>query len=414
MPRRVALVTACAGLVAAGCGQGPPPVQPPEPPVVTVANPVERELDTFTEFTGRLQAVEAVDVRAQVTGYLKTVYFETPTGGVLNRGLVKEGDKLYEIDPEPYDAALNNAEASLVKADADVITAESNLRRATADLARAEKTRTALSPEDFDRYKNTADTAAATVNSARAAVDAAKANLQKARFDRKNCTIRCEVKGVARVSRTQVTPGNLVRTGDTILCRVTSVDPIHAYFDVDEMTSLAYRRLVSEKELPDPRDPKTRLKCAVGLKDEAGYPHKGEVDYIDPEILRGTGTRTVRGLLPNPGYRLTPGDSVRVRVEAGKPRKYVTIPETAVGSQQRQKYVYVVNDKDEAEFRPVVLGLVREDQGVRLQVVESGVTPRDRVIVNGMLRVRPGVKVNPKPAAPAVPSAAVAAAPGKP
>ena len=400
MTRRVVSVAACAaGLLAAGCGQGPPPVQPPEPPVVTVAHPVERELDSFAEFTGYLRPVEAVDVRAQVTGYLKRVYFETPTDGVLNGGLVKEGDKLYEIDPEPYEAALKSAEASLAKAEADVITAESNLRKGNADLARAEKTRSALSPEDFDRYKNSADTAAAAVNSTRAAVEAARAEVRKARFDRKNCTIRCEVKGVARVSRTQVTPGNLVRTGDTVLCRVTSVDPIHAYFDVDEMSSLAYRRLIYDtKELPDPRNQKTRLKCEIGLKDEVGYPHKGEVDYIDPEIVRGTGTKTVRGLFRNPGYRLTPGDSVRVRVEAGRPRKYITIPEIAVGSQQRQKYVYVVNDKDEAEFRPVALGPVREENGARIQVIESGVTPKDRVVVNGLLRVRPGAKVNPKPA----------------
>ena len=225
--------------------------------------------------------------------------------------------------------------------------------------------------------------------------------IRKAQFDRKNCTIRCEVRGVARVSRTNVTPGNLVTAGQTVLCRVTSVDPIHAIFDVDELTSLAYRRRIYDtKELPDPRDPRFRLKCEVGTKDEVGYPHKGVVDYIAPEIARGTGTREVRGVFANPQYRLTPGDSVRVRVEAGKPRRAVTVPEVAVGSQQRQKFLYAVNGMDEVEFRPVVLGPVREVNGIRLQVIESGVSPADRVVVNGLLRVRPGVKVQPKPTPP--------------
>ena len=176
------------------------------------------------------------------------------------------------------------------------------------------------------------------------------------------------------------------------------MDPIHAIFDVDEQTSLAYRRMIYEtKELPDPRDARFRLKCEVGTKDETGYPHKGVVDYIAPEIARGTGTREVRGVFANPQYRLSPGDSVRVRVEAGKPRKAITVPEVAVGSQQRQKFLYAVNDKDEVEFRPVVLGPVREVNGVRLQVIESGIAPADRIVVNGLLRVRPGVKVQPKP-----------------
>jgi RND family efflux transporter MFP subunit len=182
-----------------------------------------------------------------------------------------------------------------------------------------------------------------------------------------------------------------------------SLDPIHAICDVDEATSLAYRRRIYDtKEIPDPRDPRHRLKCELGTKDEVGHPHKGVIDYIAPDIARGTGTREVRGVFANPDYRLTPGDSIRIRVEAGKPRKAITVPEIAVGSQQRQKFVYVVNDKDEVEFRPVVLGPVRDVNGVRLQVVESGVAPADRVVVNGLLRVRPGAKVVPKPAGDAL------------
>lgn len=398
------LTRACVVAISAsllGCRPVPPSVQPPEPPTVTVANPVERELDNYTEATGYLKAVEAVEIRAQVTGYLQTVYFENAEEGFRNGGLVKEGDKLFEIDPEPYEAALKNAEASVVRAKADVATAESTERRAKADFDRATplQRKNTISTEEFDRYRNVYEAAATSLASARAGVVEAEARLRKAQFDRRNCTIRSEVKGVARTSRTFVTRGNLIRAGETVLCKVMSLDPIHAICDVDEATSLAYRRRIYDtKEIPDPRDPRHRLKCALGTKDEVGYPHQGVIDYIAPDIARGTGTREVRGVFANPNYRLTPGDSIRIRVEAGKPQKSVTIPEIAVGSQQRQKFVYVVNDKDEVEFRPIVPGMVREVNGVRLQIVESGVSPNDRVVVNGLLRVRPGVKVVPKPA----------------
>ena len=406
---RVFVAATIAAAFAVGCRRPPPAVQPPEPPTVTVEHPVERELESFTEFTGYLKAVEAVEVRAQVTGYLQTVYFETTEEGFRHGGLVKEGDKLYEIDPEPYEAALKNAEASVSRAAADVATAESTARRAKADLDRATPLRRtgSMSVEEYDRYRATSEGADTSLASAKAAVLEAEAKVRKARFDRRNCTIRSEVKGMARVTRTNVTRGNLIRAGETVLCRVTSLEPIHAIFDIDEATSLAYRRRIFDtKEIPDPRDPRHRLKCELGTKDEIGFPHKGAVDYIAPDIARGTGTREVRGVFPNPQYRLSPGDSIRIRVEAGKPRKSITVPEIAIGSQQRQKFLYAVNDKDEVEYRPVVLGPVREVNGVRLQIVESGISTSDRIVVNGLLRVRPGVKVQPKPASSAVATAA--------
>ena len=179
MSRCVAAAVVCAAvLYAGGCGPGSPPVQPPEPPVVTVEHPVERELDSYTEFTGYLKAVEAVDVRAQVTGFLEDRVLRDAGGRSANSGLVKEGEKLYEIDPEPYDAALKNAEASLARADADVVNAESTSRRAKADLDRVEKAKAALSPEEFDKYRTAAETSAAAVTSAKAAVDVARANLR--------------------------------------------------------------------------------------------------------------------------------------------------------------------------------------------------------------------------------------------
>ncbi len=193
-----------------------------------------------------------------------------------------------------------------------------------------------------------------------------------------------------------------------MLCKVTSLSPVYVYFDVDEIKSLEYRRkIIVEKSLPDPRTAKA-LDCWVGLKNETRdkdgkWPHAGIVDYIDPEIKRETGTREVRGVIPNENIRLNPGDSARVQVIDGAREKHLTIPEIAVGSQQQQKFVYVINEsegKPVAEFRPVVLGPVREISGSRLQIIKSGITEKDKVVVNGLLRVRPGavVKATEQPA----------------
>ena len=380
-------------LLAAGCsGKGPPPPAPPEPPAVTVEHPVERTLDSYAEFTGYLDAKERVDVRAQVTGYLKEVKF---TEG----DYVKKGQELYVIDPLPYKAAKDSAVAAVAKAKADAASAEARLVSAERDYARSQST-TGVSKQEVDTYKANKDAAEAAKQAAAAAIASADAAVVAAEFSLTNTVVRSEVSGVGRVSRTQVTPGNLVESGKTVLCTVTSLDPIYAYWVVDEQTSLAYRKtILDKKELADPRDTKgPGLKCFVGLKDEAGFPHAGKVDYAAPEILRRTGTREIRGVVPNPEpYRLGPGDSIRVRVESGPARKLVTIPEAAVGSQQRQKFVYVIgkNEKGEevAEFRAVTLGPARQVGGQPLQVVEGGVTPADRVVVNGLLRVRPGLPV---------------------
>ncbi|MFO0850304.1 MAG: efflux RND transporter periplasmic adaptor subunit [Gemmataceae bacterium] len=387
-PRTAWLVAA----LAAGCSAPPPPLSPPEPPVVTVEHPVERTLDSFAEFTGWLDAVERQQVRAQVTGYLKEVKFK-------DGDYVKEGQELFLIDPVPYQAALDSAKAQLAKTIADEASAQAQLVNAEKDYERS-KTLSGVSKQELDKYISARDSAVATKGAATAAVSAAKAALEKAEFDRQNCTVRSEVKGVGRTSRTQVTPGNLVTTRQTVLCTVTSLNPVYAYWVVDELTSLEYRKTIfDKKELPDPRDPKgPGLKCVVGQKDDNRFPYAGVVDYVAPEINRSTGTREIRATIPNPApYKLGPGDSIRVRVESGAARKAITVPEVAVGSQQRQKYVYVIgkNEKGEevAEFRPVTLGPVREVDGVRLQMIDSGLTSADRVVVNGLLRVRPGVPV---------------------
>ncbi len=378
---------------AAGCGgKGPPPLAPADPPAVTVEHPVERTLDSYAEFTSYLDAVERQQVRAQVIGYLKAVKFK---GGEF----VTKGQDLFAIDPLPYQAAVDSARASVARAEADVASAKAKLLAAERDYTRSQSSG-GVSKQEVDNYLAARDAAVAVEQSGVAAIASAKAGLVTAAFNLANCTVKCEVAGVGRVSRTPVTPGNLVSAGTTVLCSVTSLDPVYAYFVVDEQTSLAYRTTIfDKKELPNPRDVNgPGLKCFIGLKDETGYPHAGKVDYAAPEILRGTGTREIRGTIANPApYRLGPGDSIRVRVESGAAKKLVTIPESAVGSQQRQKFVYVVGKgetgDDIAEFRPVTLGPTRDVGGTRLQVVAGGLTPADRVVVNGLLRVRPGVPI---------------------
>ncbi|QEL20794.1 efflux RND transporter periplasmic adaptor subunit [Limnoglobus roseus] len=409
-------------LLAVGCGGKGPPVAPPEPPVVTVEHPMERELDTYFEFTGYLKAARELEVRAQVTGYLKVIKFK-------DGQIVRPGDVLYEIDPEPYEAALLNAkanlatsEASLKRGDADSLTARERQSLAKLEYDRQEKLKAdgSASQQEYDKAKSeltaaTSNFQAATAgrDSAAAARDAAKAALRKAEFDRNNCTIRLNASDITapenvtmstppdqvqgRISRTLITEGNLVASGQTILCRVVSLNPVYAYWDLDEMTSLTYRRLIyDDKTLPDPRI--HALKCWIGGKTDTGYPVEGYVNYVSPEIARGTATREVRGVFPNLDQRLSPGDSIRVKALAGPPARKVTIPEIAVGTRQQQKFVYVVVPKDGqdvAEFRPITTGPVRVINGVRLQVVETGLTPADKVVVNGLLRVRAGAAVKP-------------------
>ncbi len=382
-----------------GCGGKKPPLAPPSPPVVTIEKPVLRSLESLGEFTGRLEAVEAQLIQAQVSGYLKEVKFK-------DGAIVQPGEVLYEIEAEPYQAALANAKAQVAKATSDIATLENQLQLATSELDRAKALlpNRAISQQEYDEKETAFETATTALLAAGASLDAAKASLRKAEFDLANCTIRAAIRSPGRVSRTEITPGNLVVAGQTMLCKVVSLDPIYAYWDVDEATSLTYRRKIfDEKSLPDPRG-ENKLSFWVGMKDEkkgtdGKWPHSGFVDYIAPEIVRGSGTREIRGVLSNENYRLSPGDSVRVQVTMGPSSSVLTIPEIAVGSQQQQKFVYVVNTKDGksvAEFRPIGLGPVYELGGVRLQVVTNGLREDEPIVVNGLLRVRPGAEVSPQ------------------
>lgn len=403
-------------LLAAGCGSGAPELAPPEPPVVTVANPVERSLEPFTEFTGYLKAAREVELKAEVNGLLTVVAF--PNGGLIypddEKGIV-----LFEIDNVKYKAALEQAKADVRKAEnglaaakQDVTTAVTNVTSSKDIYARAVDSK-AESAQKLVEYKANWDAAQSKLESARSTeklqesqIDAAKAAQASAQRDFDNCTIRAfkrqfitkenkaDDKIAVRISAPAITDGNYVNAGQTSLAKLYSANPIYAYWDVDEMTSLMYRRLIyDDKLLPDPA--KTPLKCWIAMKDEKGYPHPGTVNTIAPAMDRTTASREIRGVIENSDNRLSSGDSVRVKVEAGPAQKKITIPEIAIGVRQQQKFVYVIKD-GKAEFRAIVVSGVREIEGVKYAIIEKGLSTSDQIVVNGLLRVRDGGPVTVK------------------
>jgi RND family efflux transporter MFP subunit len=342
------------------------------PPEVRVAQPVEGEVTDYEDFTGRADAMKSVEVRARVTGYLDAVHFEDGSE-------VKEGELLFEIDPRPYQAELDRTEATYAQAEARMRNAETEYQRTSALLKRGSVTR-----EEFQMTTDALAEARAGVGIQRAARDLAKLNLEFTK-------VRAPISG--RISRRMVDPGNLVQADTTMLTTIVSLDPVYVYFDIDERTVLRLRRLVGEGKIASRREAK--LPFRVALADEEGFPREGTIDFSDNRIDPSTGTLQARGVIENPKpHVLSPGLFLRVRLPIGVPYRAVMIAEQALGSDQGRKYLYVVNDRNEAEFRPVEVGPLREG----LRVIEKGLKPGERVVVSGLQRLRPGAKVVPKPA----------------
>jgi RND family efflux transporter MFP subunit len=352
---------------------------------VKVAQPVVRDTMEWDVFTARLDAVESVEVRPRVSGYLQAIHF---TDGAL----VKKGDLLFTIDPRPYEAVLRRAQADLALATARLALAEKNLARA-GDLLRSH----AISQEEADIRESNRRQAAASVEEAQAAVDAA-------RLDVEFTHVTAPVAG--RVSRKLVTEGNLISGGQgtqsTLLTTIVSLDPIYAYFDADEGSLLKYSRLARTGQRKSSRDYGNPVR--VGLADEEGFPHDGVMDFVDNQVDRGTGTIVGRAVLPNPDLSLLPGLFARLQLPGSGQYRAILIPDEAIGSDQAQKFVYVVDAESKAQYRTVKIGPLIDG----LRVVREGIGPEDRVIVAGIQRVRPGVVVDaqPVPAAPAVATAA--------
>jgi RND family efflux transporter MFP subunit len=356
-----------------GCGGSKESAGPP-PPAVTVVKALEKEVTEWDEYTGRLAAVDEVEVRAQVSGYLESIHFK-------DGQMVKKGDLLFIIDPRPYQAVLDRASAQVKQAEAGLALADANFKR-TQELA----TKKVVSSQDLDDQRSKQLQAAATLQVAQAEVKAAQLNLDFTRID-------APVSG--RINRHLVSEGNLISGGAsnaTLLTTIVSLDPIQAYFEADEQAYLKYTRLDRSGARRSSREVANPVKLA--LADEEGFPHHGKMDFVENRIDVNTATIQGRALFPNPDLVLTPGQFVRLRLLGTPPHKAVLIPDQAIVSDQSQKFLWIVGAGDKVEYRKVDPGPMIDGQ----RVIRTGLKPNERVIVLGLQSARPDIKVQPQEA----------------
>jgi len=344
----------------AGCGANAQENQAPPPPEVTVARPVLKPVEQFSEHTGRFVPFRSVDVRPRVSGYLQNVHF---TEGQF----VRQGQLLFTIDPQPFRAATDQRRAELAQADARLALSESQFKRAESLRAVG-----AISEEEFDNRRQ-------AVATARAARDAARAALRADDLDLGYTRVYAPISG--RVSDTRVDPGNLVQLGETVLTSIVATDPIHFEFSAAE-------GLLQGSGGPALKGDEV---VTVKIEGEADFAHPGRLDFVDNTIDPATGTIKGRAVFLNRTGALKPGQYGRLRVLTPSMVPSVLIPETAISSDQSRKFVLVVNAKNTVEYRPVTLG-----QSVGgLRVVTSGLKGDERIIVNGLQRAFPGTVVKP-------------------
>lgn len=375
---------ACLAALPVGCQKTaakPPALKPPE---VVVAYPTVDQVQEYEETTGRLVARESVDVRSRVSGYLDKTLFADGAN-------VQEGQSLFQIDARPYDLELQRATANVDQAKA-------RLERLKRDEERKRKLfeRKNTTQEDLDL--SAADRAEAEAN-----LEALTAARDLAKLNREFTQITSPITG--RISRRMVDPGNLIKADETLLVTVMSLNPIYAYFDIDERSILKIERLIREGKVKSPRDAKYHVQFS--LADEDNFSRTGSIDFLDNHISPTTGTLRFRATVQNDDLLLTPGMFIRVHVPIGSPHEAILVPEEALSSDQGQRFVYVLNDKDEAVYRRVKIGILKEGQ----RVIEDGVSLSDRVIVSGLQRVRVGAKVQPKLAENSVPAKTVDSTP---
>ncbi|HMK85459.1 MAG TPA: efflux RND transporter periplasmic adaptor subunit [Steroidobacteraceae bacterium] len=361
---------ACGAAAISGCERSGAGAQAPPPPQVSVASVLERRVKDWDEFTGRFQAVETVEIRPRVSGYIDLVAFK-------EGGLVKRGDLLFIIDPRPYKADYDRAAADLKRY-------KTALDLAHIEAARVQRLRDtgAVSQEELDERLSTVAQDEANVAGAEAALESAALNLS---FTRVTSPI------TGRVSRAEVTRGNLVTggpNGGTLLSSVVSLDPIYLYFDSDEQAYLRYTELARDGE----RRSTASYPVNVGLANEEGFPHSGTVDFVDNQLNPQTGTIRARAVLENKDGVLTPGLFARVQLLGRDEYDAILIDDRAVNTDQSQKYVFLLGADNKVEYRKVKLGRVVDG----LRVVREGLKAGDVIVVNGAQRVHPGVTVTPQ------------------
>jgi RND family efflux transporter MFP subunit len=342
------------------------------PPPVTVAQPVKRTVTDWDEFTGRFEAIEEVQVRARVGGFVNSVEFK-------DGAIVHAGDLLYIIDPRPFEAVVLQAEGQLADARAKGELAKRDLERGLTLVQTS-----AVSEQVVDQRRQALQAARAAETQAEGALKAAQLNVEFTH-------VLAPITG--RVSRHLVTLGNLVQGsegGATLLTSIVSLDPIYIYFDVDEATYQRNSKLWFEGKRPSSRD--TPNPVQVTLTGETKPSHEGKMDFLDNRLDVSTATLRSRAVIPNKDLSILPGQFGRVRIIGSAPYEALLIPDTAIATDQSRKIVFVVKDDNTVEERPVVLGSL--DEGLR--VIREGLKGEDHVIVNGLQRARVGAKVTPK------------------
>jgi RND family efflux transporter MFP subunit len=357
----------------AGCGDRPPTAGAPPPPTVTVTRPEQRTIVDQDEYVGRFVAVDTVEVRARVSGYLDGVHF--------NDGqIVKQGDLLFTIDRRPFQNTLAQARANVEQARANFAYAETDLARGQK-LVR-DKT---ISEQSFDQRMQSKRTAEATVA-------AGEAMVRQAELDLEFTELRSPVTG--RIGDRRVSPGNLVTGGvaggTSLLATIVTLDPIRFEFTFDEASYLRYQRFAESGREVTSRD--TGVLVALRLIDETDYVHRGYMDFVDNVIDRSSGTIRGRAVFNNRDGVFTPGMFARVRVPGSPPYPALLVPDSAIASEQARKFVLVVDADNVAQQRYVTTGLAVDN----LRVIKDGVKPDDRVVINGLMRARPGAKVTPE------------------
>ncbi|HEY7084358.1 MAG TPA: efflux RND transporter periplasmic adaptor subunit [Hyphomicrobiaceae bacterium] len=375
---RVGTLLAAFALLAlgSGCDQGNSTQarqQKAAPPIVAVSQPVEHEIVEWDEYTGRFDAVETVEVRARVSGHLTEVLFK-------DGQRVKQGELLFVIDRRPFERALEQAQAELFAANTKVENANLDIVRGRPLVERK-----IISDKTFDDRMS-------IVRDAQAAVKVAEAKVRSAELDLSFTRIDSPITG--RISRTLITAGNWISAGSvsgaTLLTTIVSEDPIYIYFDVSENNFIKYRRLAERGVAAGAAEPGAPVE--IGLPDERGFPHKGRLDFLDNRLDQGTATLRARAVIANAAGLFSPGLFARVRVTGTAPYPAVLLPDAAIGTDQTNKFVYVVGEDGGVTRRNIKLGPLFEG----MRVVREGIAAADWVIVRGLQRARPGGKVTPQ------------------
>ena len=393
-------------LAAAGCDEKHPQAAETPPPVVLVSQPLERKVTDYQVFTARTQAVQSVDVKARVSGFLTNILFKDGAD-------VKEGDILFQIDDRPYKAALDQANATLSRAKASLDVAQAALVRAQADydigLAVQKQQAGAISDQEIVKRLGARDEAKANISVATASIGQAQAALEMAQLNYDWCKVTSPLSG--RSTRHLVNAGDMVTQGVTVLDNIVSLKPVWAYFNVDQNTALQIQILTREGKIQSTRTGEIPVGMTVEAGNDEAFPIAGTIDYVSNQLDPNSGSIQVRAVFPNKDETLVAGLFARIRVPIAAPHNALLVNDRALGTDQGQRFIVVVNDKKEVERRMVEVGQLhdglREVYAFRT-VTEPGsdgklvakkvevLKPTDWLVVEGLMRARPGDKVEPK------------------